>query len=139
MPDEIALARGWFLKVESDFLNARRTLDSHGPYDTACFHAQQVAGKYIKGLLVLHRLLPPRSHDLEELQLWVESTIPGWPLAGLDLADITPCAVQMRYDLQLWLDRETAGEAVRVATEVRNRVVAAVPQAARPDRWTETN
>jgi hypothetical protein len=30
-------------KGESDRLNADRTVQSPGPYDTACFHAQQAA------------------------------------------------------------------------------------------------
>jgi len=43
MRDKRDHARGWFRKAESDLHTAQRTLDSDGPYDTACFHAQQVA------------------------------------------------------------------------------------------------
>src|SRR6516165_8385516 len=35
------LARGWLQKGDSDRLNADRTTQTPGPYDTACFHAQQ--------------------------------------------------------------------------------------------------
>jgi len=41
MADRISHARGWFLKAESDLSAARRVLDGEGPFDTACFHAQQ--------------------------------------------------------------------------------------------------
>ena len=41
MKDRSALARGWFRKADSDLADARRTTASEGPYDTACFHAQQ--------------------------------------------------------------------------------------------------
>ncbi|HXJ91993.1 MAG TPA: HEPN domain-containing protein [Terriglobia bacterium] len=51
MPDELALARGWFLKAESDLRTAERMIEGDGPYDTACFHAQQAVEKYLKGLL----------------------------------------------------------------------------------------
>ena len=51
MPDRFELARGWFLKAESDLITARHMVESDGPYDTACFHAQQAAEKYLKGLL----------------------------------------------------------------------------------------
>ena len=51
MRDKHDHARGWFRKAESDLYTAQRTLDGDGPYDTACFHAQQVAEKYLKGLL----------------------------------------------------------------------------------------
>ncbi|MGH8058116.1 MAG: anti-phage BREX system Lon protease BrxL [Candidatus Entotheonellia bacterium] len=51
MRDKLDHARGWFRKGESDLLTTRRALTSEVPYDTACFHAQQVAEKYFKGLL----------------------------------------------------------------------------------------
>lgn len=51
MKNRQALVRGWFLKADSDLADARRTIASEGPYDTACFHAQQAAEKYLKGYL----------------------------------------------------------------------------------------
>lgn len=51
MKDKSALARGWFRKADSDLADARRTTASEGPYDTACFHAQQAVEKYLKGVL----------------------------------------------------------------------------------------
>jgi HEPN domain-containing protein len=68
MPDELDLARGWLLKAESDLHTARLMVESDGPYDTACFHAQQAAEKYLKGLLALHQQAFPRTHNVEELQ-----------------------------------------------------------------------
>jgi HEPN domain-containing protein len=43
MSDKFGLGRGWFLKAESDLNTARHMAESDGPYDTACFHAQQAA------------------------------------------------------------------------------------------------
>jgi HEPN domain-containing protein len=48
MQDSRAHARGWFLKAESDLTAARRLLDTEGPYDTVCFHAQQAVEKLLK-------------------------------------------------------------------------------------------
>lgn len=45
MKDRSALARGWFRKADSDLADARRTTASEGPYDTACFRAQQAVEK----------------------------------------------------------------------------------------------
>ena len=47
MKEELEEAQGWFHKAESDLATARRTAASEGPYDTACFHAQQAAEKYL--------------------------------------------------------------------------------------------
>lgn len=69
MKDKLALVHGWFRKADSDLANARRTVTGDGPYDTACFHAQQAIEKYLKGYLAWHEQPVPRTHDLEELQL----------------------------------------------------------------------
>jgi HEPN domain-containing protein len=126
-------SRGWFLKAESDLADAQRTLGSKGSYDTACFHAQQAAEKYIKDFLALHGLDAPRIHNLEELRHWGESAVSDWPLHGMDLTELTPYAVEMRYDLDFWPDRETVLQAVHMATEVRRRVLASVALEARPE------
>ena len=67
MRDKFDHARGWFLKAESDLNTAKRMLESAGPYDTACFHAQQVAEKYLKGLLAFMDQPIPRTHNLVRL------------------------------------------------------------------------
>ncbi len=64
MKNRQALVRGWFLKADSDLADARRTIASEGPYDTACFHAQQAAEKYLKGYLAWLGNPIPRAHDL---------------------------------------------------------------------------
>ncbi|HUY15753.1 MAG TPA: HEPN domain-containing protein [Terriglobia bacterium] len=131
MPGELELARGWFLKAESDLNTAKRMAESDGPYDTACFHAQQAAEKYLKGLLAFRGQPFHRTHNLEELQHLGES-LPAWPLAGLDLAELSSYAVEVRYDFEFWPDRRTTQEAVRLASEVRRLVLEAVPQNTRP-------
>ncbi len=37
MPDKFELARGWFLKADSDLNTARLMVEGNGPYNTACF------------------------------------------------------------------------------------------------------
>ena len=67
MKDNLVLALGWIRKADSDLAAARRTIESEGPYDTACFHAQQAVEKCLKSCLAFHGQPIPRSHDLEEL------------------------------------------------------------------------
>ena len=131
MPDELALTRGWFLKADSDLVAAKRTIESEGPYDTACFHAQQAVEKYIKGLLVFRGQAFPRTHNLEDLQRLGE-VLPAWPLAGFDLAELSSYAVEVRYDFEFWPDRQTAQDAFRLALEVRKRVLGTIPDEAQP-------
>ena len=131
MPDELALARGWFLKAESDLNTAGRMVQSDGPYDTACFHPQQAVEKYLKGLLAFRRQPFPPTHDLEELQHLGEA-VSAWPLARLDLSELSSYAIGVRYDFEFWPDRRTAQDAVRLAREVRDCVLGVIPERARP-------
>jgi HEPN domain-containing protein len=127
MKDSLALARGWIRKGDSDLADARRTIASEGPYDTACFHAQQAAEKYLKALLAWHGQVIPRSHDLEEIQDQCEGVAPVPALVELDLADLTGYAVELRYDPDFWPDQPIAAEAVALAERVRSIVVSVFP------------
>jgi len=55
----------WVAKAESDLLNIENNLaSSEVPWDTVCFHAQQVAEKLLKAVIVRYGDRPPRTHDL---------------------------------------------------------------------------
>ena len=132
MRDKNDHARGWFRKADSDLRSAKRMLASDDPYDTACFHAQQAAEKYLKGLLAFMEQIIPRTHNLEELQQLCLTLVTALPLTDTDLAELTPYAVELRYDFEFWPDRETAEQAVNIAERVRVAVLAIVPQEAHP-------
>jgi HEPN domain-containing protein len=55
-------------KADNDLLNIENNLDATAiPWDTVCFHAQQVIEKLFKAFLVLNGQVPPRTHDLVAL------------------------------------------------------------------------
>lgn len=111
MRDDASLARGWMRKGDSDLADARRTVGSDGPYDTACFHAQQAFEKYRKAVLAIEGQPIPRTHDLDELQRLCVSLLSLADLSVLDLDEVSGYAVELRYDADLWPARETASEA----------------------------
>lgn len=127
MKDKLALVHGWFRKADSDLANARRTVTGDGPYDTACFHAQQAIEKYLKGYLAWREQPAPRTHDLEELQLLCirQESLPE--LASLDLTNITAYGVELRYDPEFWPPQSTAAEAITMAEQVRTFILRRVP------------
>ena len=96
MKNEQDLAQGFFRKGDSDLADARRTLVSDGPYDTACFHAQQAVEKYLKAYLAWKGQPIPRTHDLEELQTLCVAQAQLTDLAKLDLTELTAYAVELR-------------------------------------------
>ncbi|MGI8551807.1 MAG: HEPN domain-containing protein [Dehalococcoidia bacterium] len=63
------LAAEWADKAEADYRTAGRELKViQGPnYDAVCFHAQQMAEKYLKALLQERAATFPRTHNLIEL------------------------------------------------------------------------
>jgi len=54
MNNQADLAKGWLRKADSDLATARLVLSGPGPYDTACFHAQQAIEKSLKAVLAYH-------------------------------------------------------------------------------------
>jgi HEPN domain-containing protein len=132
MGDRFAHARGWFLKGESDLSAARRVLDGDGPYDTACFHAQQAAEKFLKGFLALTDQPIPHTHNLEELARLCTTADPSLDLGSVDVTELTPFAVEMRYDFEFWPSHAVAQEALNLALEVRRVIFTALPPEVRP-------
>lgn len=66
------LAKEWFRKAEDDLLSVRAILKEGAP-STACFLSQQVAEKYLKGLLVFLNAPFPKVHDLLQLETLLAS------------------------------------------------------------------
>ena len=64
-----ALLAEWIHKAEGDFATAQRELRArrHTNYDAVCFHAQQMAEKYLKAFLFEQGVDFPKTHNLIEL------------------------------------------------------------------------
>lgn len=121
MNDKAAHARAWLAKADSDLTAARRLLEHPGPYDAVCFHAQQAAEKALKALLAFTNAPQPRTHNLEDLQALCLSTPAAEQLIDLrqlDLSELTPFAVESRYDIEFWPAQAEAAAAVSLAAEV---------------------
>lgn len=67
----------WFTKADEDCLSANAILkDKDGAPSTVCFLSQQMAEKYLKGMLVFYGQEFPKVHDLLELEsLLLEKTL----------------------------------------------------------------
>jgi len=88
----------WVTKAEEDLRLARHGLKMGGdcPFGLICFHAQQVAEKYIKAVLTYHQIQFRKSHDLKELaRLLPKGISPG--VGGRILAELSEHGVRPRY------------------------------------------
>ena len=132
MPATVDLARGWMQKGDSDRCCAERILHGPGPYDTACFHCQQAAEKYLKAVLAVNGQPIPRTHDLEDIYELCAAAAPVIVLNRLELSALTPFAVQLRYDISFWPDSDTVQQALDTVNRVRAAVLAVLPAQAHP-------
>lgn len=128
-PEVLEIVQQWVDKAEHDFEAARRILavEEGCPYDTACFHCQQVVEKYLKALLTLAGIHAPRTHNLELLHnlLPVHYRL---PVTDAELSSLNPYAVEVRYaDDWHGPTRQEALSALSLARAVREAARALLP------------
>ena len=125
------LARGWWRKGDSDLENARMCVDTGRALDTACFHAQQAAEKYLKAYLSLKQVDFPFLHNLAALVEICKDEDETFAGIRAPAESLTPYAVEARYDEDFWPDMDTAREAVRQAGEIRAFILSRLPDSFR--------
>jgi HEPN domain-containing protein len=110
----------WVSKAEGDFATSQRELRARKTpnYDAACFHAQQMAEKYLKAYMQLNNLAPPRSHDLIELLAVCLPFNSSLMFLEPALKSLNAFAVQFRYPGQS-AERGDAHAALNSARIVR--------------------
>jgi predicted nucleotidyltransferase len=129
-------ARGWIGKGDSDLKTARLITQGDGPLDTACFHCQQAAEKYLKALLAAKDEGIPHTHDLAALLNACCLLYGQLGLEQHEVAGLTDYAVKVRYDLTFAPDQSELDQAIRTAEVVRTAVLALLPQDASPKDQT---
>ncbi len=132
MLDRRDLARGWLTKGDSDLRTAELLVASDGPYDTACFHAQQAIEKYLKALLAYAGASIPFTHNLEDLEVLCVGLYPRLDLSDIDVSELTPFAVELRYDFEFWPSRDDTSDAVATTRSVRQAVLTVLPASVHP-------
>ena len=93
------ITREWIEKAEGDFSSAMRELRArkNPNYDSACFHAQQCAEKYLKARLQHEGIPFAKTHDLPVLLDLLLPIEPLWEGLRQQLAALTDFAVDFRY------------------------------------------
>ncbi len=90
--------KNWIKKAEEDYRSAIHLLDASNPLpNSAGFHAQQCAEKYLKAFLVQNEIAPPRTHDLIRLNVLCIEKDPDFEKLYDNLDLINPFSVEFRY------------------------------------------
>lgn len=108
----------WVEKAEGDFFTAMRELRARKSpnFDAVCFHAQQMAEKYLKAVLQEYANLIPKTRSLADLMAVCMKIDPSYQMVQSDLNIMEGYAVQFRYPGQSAdkLEAKTALKAARV-------------------------
>src|SRR5438445_602056 len=90
--------RAWLRKAEEDYVVAERENRSDIPvHDVVCFHCQQGAEKYLKGLMEELGLFVPKTHFLDVLLTAVKQYYPELKGLRRGMLFLSVFAVDARY------------------------------------------
>ncbi len=114
------IAKEWIFKAEGDYRSAEILLYQVEipEIDTACFHCQQCAEKYMKAFLTEHNVDFPRNHDLVRLLALCLTIDEGFETIREYLRRLENYGVIIRYP-GLTVPLEMAHEALDNASSVR--------------------
>lgn len=120
----------WLRKADHDLLNIDNNLTAKDtPWDTVCFHAQQVAEKVLKAFLVYHGRDLLKTHDLIALLTQCVSIDRTLSEFEADCRKLTSYGITARYPDDLFEPGETdARELVSAARRVRTKILILLPK-----------
>lgn len=87
----------WFGRAEEDELSIQSIIKGGGAFSTACFLAQQLVEKCLKGLLVFFGRSFPKVHDLLELETLLLNVAPTIKDYEIDLDLLSNYYFETRY------------------------------------------
>ena len=114
-------------KAGNDLRLAEIGLDHGAPTDTIAFHLQQAAEKTLKALLASRSIVYPKTHDLDALFDLLPPESPLLLSFREKLMSWTSYAVDMRYDITGYPEKEEIVEALKTAQDLRTTVAAEIP------------
>jgi len=118
-----AIVEEWIAKAEGDYSTAQRELNAADSpnYDAVCFHAEQTVEKLMKALLIHLGVVPPRTHDLAELDRLLAPVCADWSFPAVELRFLSRAAVDFRYPGES-ADKQEAAEAFAIASRARTKL-----------------
>lgn len=121
------LVRAWLRKAEDDevAMNASFHAGALGP---DCFHAQQVAEKYLKAFLVHSEIPFPYTHNLSKLLRICSQLDKDFLLLVPSAELLTPYAIDARYEPDFLPKRKSARQAIADALAIKAFVLQRLPK-----------
>jgi HEPN domain-containing protein len=133
-PGRVAECRGWLRRAWTDLDSAAILLRSPEPRpESAVFHCQQAVEKAWKAFLFWHDVPFRKTHDLRELGEACVALDGSLEAIAERAEQLTPFAWVFRYPGEPQEPSpEEAGEALAIATQAYEAVLARLPEEVRP-------
>lgn len=133
-PELVAETRGWFVRADRDLAGGRVDLAAEPPLTgDAVFHAQQAAEKAMKGFLTWHSQPFGKTHNLTELGEMCARLDPSLEPLLRRASVLTDYAWKFRYPGEPdEPPRKEAEDALALAREVYDAILARLPEEVRP-------
>ena len=133
-PELVAETRAWLQRAVNDFGSGAADLSADPPLTgDAAFHAQQAAEKSMKGFLTWNSRVFRKTHNLTGLGGLCVSLDPTLEMLLRRAAFLTDYAWKFRYPGEPDdPEREEAEQALSIAREVHDAVLARLPEDVRP-------
>lgn len=120
----------WVTKAEHDLLNIQNNLAARNvPWDTVCFHAQQVVEKLLKAFLMYQGRDVSRTHDLVALLAQCAEVDRSLVTFEADCHKLTSFGVASRYPDDLFEPTEAdTRQLVEAAQRIRTAILGRLPE-----------
>jgi HEPN domain-containing protein len=119
----------WLRKADHDLLNIENNLAAKDiPWDTVCFHSQQVAEKVFKAFLAHHGRDLLKTHDLVALLAQCVDIDRSLCDLEADCRKLTSYGVAARYPDDLFEPGEADARELSAARRLRTRILALLPK-----------
>lgn len=121
----------WLRKADGDLRAAERLAPAPEDYDTAGFHCQQAAEKYLKGYLFVTLRRPARTHNLVALLAELGQSI-EFSVDEVEMVkQLNPFAVDFRYPNDDDAPEPSIADLLAAARHFRDRLRPAIEAAFR--------
>jgi HEPN domain-containing protein len=127
---DINIVKEWFRYSHNDLISARHLFEDLHPKQTeiASYLSQQCAEKALKGFLIYHDVVYPRTHDLKVVCNMCKEIDSTFDMIEAICAHLTPFAVVARYPEELSPGENIARTAIEKAQGIYGFCVAKIPE-----------
>ena len=129
----------WFRFANMDLDTAKHTFETMrpAPLEIICYHCQQAAEKFLKGVLVSFDVEPEKTHDIAKLTAKLKNYLSVPDEFALFERTLTQYGVRTRYPTAISVDEEQTKSAIAHAEKVKQWAESVITKIAEAEKNAE--